>query len=141
MIRELADYERALDKAIATEEGLTATLFGEHPAVFGHLAEDDDGTVVGMALWFLNYSTWWGQHGIHLEDLYVRPSARGGGHGTALLTELARLCVERGYRRLEWQVLTWNTPAIGFYESIGAAPQDEWRTYRLTGDALTALGG
>ncbi|CAM4095936.1 GNAT family N-acetyltransferase [Streptomyces albus] len=140
MIRELADYERASHEARATPEQLREALFGPHPAVHAHLAEGDDGEPVGFAMWFLTFSTWRGVHGIHLEDLYVRPAARGGGHGKALLTELARLCVQRGYARLEWSVLDWNAPAIGFYESLGARPQDEWTVYRLTDDALKALG-
>ncbi|KPC90758.1 GCN5 family acetyltransferase [Streptomyces sp. NRRL F-6602] len=140
MIRELADYERASHEARATPEQLREALFGPHPAVYAHLAEGDDGEPVGFAMWFLTFSTWRGVHGIHLEDLYVRPAARGGGHGKALLTELARLCVQRGYARLEWSVLDWNAPAIGFYESLGARPQDEWTVYRLTDDALKALG-
>lgn len=95
---------------------------------------------MGFALWFLNFSTWRGVHGIYLEDLYVRPTSRGGGHGKALLAELARICVERGYERLEWSVLNWNTPSIDFYESLGARPQDEWTVYRLTDGALAELG-
>ncbi|MEV7128329.1 GNAT family N-acetyltransferase [Streptomyces sp. NPDC093260] len=141
LIRELAEYEKALDEARATPEQLTEALFGERPAAYAHVAEVPGGEVVGFALWFLNFSTWRGVHGIYLEDLYVRPGARGGGHGRALLTELARLCVERGYERLEWSVLNWNRPAIGFYEALGARPQDEWTVYRLTDDALKALGG
>jgi GNAT superfamily N-acetyltransferase len=139
MVRELADYERALSEAKATEQQLHDALFGAHPAVFAHVAEDE-GAVVGFALWFLNFSTWNGTHGIYLEDLYVRPSARGAGHGKALLTELARLCVERGYGRLEWSVLDWNAPSIAFYRSLGALPMDEWTVYRLTGGPLAALG-
>ncbi|MGW7790568.1 N-acetyltransferase family protein [Streptomyces tricolor] len=141
LIRELAAYEKASEEARADEEQLREALFGERPAAFAHLAVDDEsGEPVGFALWFLNFSTWRGVHGIYLEDLYVRPEARGGGHGRALLTELARICVERGYERLEWSVLNWNRPAIGFYESLGARPQDEWTVYRLTDGALAALG-
>ncbi|MGD6744179.1 GNAT family N-acetyltransferase [Streptomyces sp. BH106] len=141
MIRELADYEKALHEARASEEQLREALFGERPAAYAHIAEDaESGEPVGFALWFLNFSTWRGVHGIYLEDLYVRPSARGGGHGKALLTELARLCVERGYERLEWSVLNWNTPSIEFYEAMGARPQDEWTVYRLTDEALKAVG-
>ncbi|WP_354642284.1 GNAT family N-acetyltransferase [Kitasatospora camelliae] len=141
MIRELADYEKALQEARATEEQLRDALFGEHPAVFGLIAEDDDsGETVGFALWFRNFSTWRGTHGIYLEDLYVRPDRRGGGHGKALLAELARICGERGYGRLEWAVLDWNEPSIGFYKSLGAVPMDEWTVYRLSDDALAALG-
>ncbi|MEU2654392.1 GNAT family N-acetyltransferase [Streptomyces sp. NPDC007325] len=140
LIRELAEYEKALDEVRATEEQLREALFGERPAAFAHLAEDGSGEPVGFALWFLSFSTWRGVHGIHLEDLYVRPEARGGGHGKALLTELARICAERGYERLEWSVLNWNRPSIDFYESLGARPQDEWSVYRLTDGALAALG-
>ncbi|MFE5171526.1 GNAT family N-acetyltransferase [Streptomyces sp. NPDC056634] len=141
MVRELADYEKALHEARATEEQLREALFGERPAAFAHIAEDDTtGEPVGFCLWFLNFSTWRGVHGIYLEDLYVRPEARGGGHGKALLTELARICVERGYERLEWSVLDWNEPSINFYKALGAAPQDEWTVYRLTDEALARLG-
>ncbi|MCX5082498.1 GNAT family N-acetyltransferase [Streptomyces sp. NPDC056121] len=141
MVRELADYEKALHEARATEEQLCEALFGERPAAFAHIAEDDTtGEPVGFCLWFLNFSTWRGVHGIYLEDLYVRPEARGGGHGKALLTELARICVERGYERLEWSVLDWNEPSINFYKALGAAPQDEWTVYRLTDEALARLG-
>ncbi|MET7439655.1 N-acetyltransferase family protein [Streptomyces sp. NPDC004082] len=139
MIRELAEYEKAAHEARATEEQLREALFGERPAVFGLVAEEA-GEPVGFALWFLNFSTWRGVHGIYLEDLYVRPEARRGGHGRALLTELARICVERGYERLEWAVLNWNRPAVEFYESLGARPQDEWSVYRLTDESLTRLG-
>ncbi|MGW6157304.1 N-acetyltransferase family protein [Streptomyces sp. NPDC055144] len=141
MVRELADYEKALHEARATEEQLREALFGERPAAFAHIAEDDaTGEPVGFCLWFLNFSTWRGVHGIYLEDLYVRPEVRGGGHGKALLTELARICVERGYERLEWSVLDWNEPSINFYKALGAAPQDEWTVYRLTDEALARLG-
>ncbi|WP_018548395.1 GNAT family N-acetyltransferase [Streptomyces sp. LaPpAH-108] len=140
MVQELAAYEKAADEARATEEQLREALFGERPAAFAHLAVDDTtGEPAGFALWFLNFSTWRGVHGIYLEDLYVRPEARGGGHGRALLTELARICAERGYERLEWSVLDWNTPAIGFYESLGARPQDAWTVYRLTDAPLAEL--
>lgn len=141
LVRDLAAYEKVPDEARATEEQLREALFGERPAAFAHIAEDDtSGEAVGFALWFLNFSTWRGVHGIYLEDLYVRPEARRGGHGKALLTELARICVERGYERLEWAVLDWNEPSINFYKSLGALPQDEWTVYRLTDDALAALG-
>ena len=142
LIRELADYEKVPHEAKATEAQLHEALFGEHPAAHAHIAADDTtGTPVGFALWFLNFSTWRGVHGIYLEDLYVRPTARGTGHGKALLTELARICVDRGYERLEWSVLNWNTPAIAFYESLGARPQNEWTVYRLTDGPLTELAG
>ncbi|GAA1939299.1 GNAT family N-acetyltransferase [Streptomyces durmitorensis] len=143
MVRDLAEYEKALDEARATEEQLREALFGERPAAFAHIAVDDGSgaeEVVGFSLWFLNFSTWRGVHGIYLEDLYVRPEARGGGHGKALLTELARICEERGYERLEWSVLDWNEPSINFYRSLGALPQDGWTVYRLTDGALAELG-
>ncbi|QQM41735.1 GNAT family N-acetyltransferase [Streptomyces liliifuscus] len=140
MVRELAEYEKALEEAGATEEQLREALFGERPAAFAHIAESADGEPVGFALWFLNFSTWRGVHGIYLEDLYVRPQARGGGYGKALLGELARICVERGYERLEWSVLNWNKPSIDFYEALGARPQDEWTVYRLTDGPLAELG-
>ncbi|MFD9065697.1 GNAT family N-acetyltransferase [Kitasatospora purpeofusca] len=141
MIHKLAEYEKAAHEAIATEEQLRAALFGEQPAVFGLIAEDDTtGEPVGFALWFLNFSTWRGSHGIYLEDLYVDPTARGGGHGKALLLELARIAVERGYARVEWSVLDWNRPSIDFYKALGAVPMDGWTVYRLTGEALTAAG-
>ncbi|MEV4556049.1 GNAT family N-acetyltransferase [Kitasatospora sp. NPDC049285] len=140
MIRELAEYEKAVDEARATDEQLHDALFGEHPAVFGLIAEDDAGEPVGFALWFRNFSTWRGTHGVYLEDLYVRPSRRGGGHGKALLTELARICVERGYQRMEWSVLDWNEPSIGFYKSLGAVPMDGWTVFRLTDGPLAELG-
>ncbi|MFJ2213141.1 GNAT family N-acetyltransferase [Streptomyces sp. NPDC101062] len=140
MVRELAEYEKALHEVRTTEEQLHDALFGERPAAFAHLAETEDGEPAGFALWFLNFSTWRGVHGIYLEDLYVRPDRRGGGHGKALLGELARICVERGYERLEWSVLDWNEPSIAFYRSLGALPQDEWTVFRLTDDALHRLG-
>jgi GNAT superfamily N-acetyltransferase len=140
LIHGLAEYERAAHEVRATEAQLHASLFGAQPAVFAHVAEDDGGEVVGFALWFLNFSTWLGRHGIYLEDLYVRPDHRGRGYGKALLTTLARLAVEQGYGRVEWWVLDWNEPAIDFYRSLGATAMDEWTVFRLTGDALGALG-
>ncbi|MFD4833626.1 GNAT family N-acetyltransferase [Streptomyces uncialis] len=140
MVRELAEYEKALHEVRATEEQLRTALFGDHPAAFAHVAQDaETGEAIGFALWFLNFSTWRGVHGIYLEDLYVRPERRGGGHGKALLTELARICVDRGYERLEWSVLDWNKPSIDFYRSLGATPQDEWTVHRLTDTALKSL--
>ncbi len=139
LIRDLAEYEKARENAVATEEDLNGALFGNAPAVFAHVAEHE-GNIVGFALWFLNYSTWTGRHGIYLEDLYVDPRVRGHGLGKALLATLASLCVERGYTRLEWWVLDWNRSAIGFYESVGAVPMSQWTVHRLTGDALTKLG-
>ena len=138
LIRDLAAYERSLHEVTATEQDLAAALLADQPALFAHVAEQD-GRVVGFALWFLNYSTWLGRHGIYLEDLYVMPGSRGRGHARALLAELARICAERGYGRLEWWVLDWNTPARRFYESLGAVAMDEWTVHRLTGPALRAL--
>ncbi|UZJ29664.1 GNAT family N-acetyltransferase [Streptomyces endophytica] len=140
MIGELAAYERVPEAARATEPQLKEALFGSQPAAFALIAEAD-GAPVGFALWFRNFSTWTGTHGVYLEDLYVRPEARGGGHGKALLAALAEICVARGYERFEWSVLDWNEPSIGFYRSIGARPMDEWTVFRLTGEALHNLAG
>jgi GNAT superfamily N-acetyltransferase len=140
MIRELAEYERALEDARATPEQLREALFGAHPAAFALIAEESpDEDPVGFALWFRNFSTWTGTHGIYLEDLYVRPDKRGAGHGRALLAELAGICVERGYERFEWSVLDWNEPSLGFYRSLGAVAMDEWTVHRLSGEPLRAL--
>jgi GNAT superfamily N-acetyltransferase len=145
LVRELADYEKALHEVRLTEEQLTAVLFGDSPALFGHVAVADDGVapgeIVGIALWFLNFSTWRGTHGIYLEDLYVAPQHRGAGLGRELLRTLAAVCVERGYSRLEWSVLDWNTPSIEFYKAAGAIPMDEWTIFRLTDEALTDFAG
>ncbi len=138
LIRDLAEYERALPEVTGTQDDLSRSLFGPEPAVFAHVAEHE-GEVVGFALWFLNYSTWLCQHGIYLEDLYVKPELRGHGLGRALLAELAALCVERGYGRLEWWVLDWNEPALGFYASLGASGMTDWTVHRLTGAPLGAL--
>lgn len=137
-IVELAVYEREPDAVDNTAEALTETLFGAEPRAFCHVVERE-GRIVGIAIWFLTYSTWTGRHGIWLEDLYVDEAQRGLGFGKALISSLAEVCVERGYSRLEWTVLDWNAPSIAFYRSIGAAPMDEWTTQRLTGDALLAL--
>jgi GNAT superfamily N-acetyltransferase len=137
LVHELAAYEKAPHECHLTTEQLHAALFAEQPALFGHVAEVD-GQVVGFTLWFLNFSTWRGVHGIYLEDLYVRPEFRGKGIGKALLAELAAECVRRGYARLEWWVLDWN-PATKFYQALGAVPMDEWTVYRLTDEPLTAL--
>ncbi len=138
LIVELATYERSTDQAKATEEQLRRALLGEHPAVFALVAEVGD-DVVGFALWFLNFSTWEGVHGIYLEDLYVRTEYRGRGLGKALLQSLASIAVTRGYARFEWWVLNWNTPSIEFYQAMGATPMDEWTVFRLSGDALRAV--
>jgi GNAT superfamily N-acetyltransferase len=137
LVHALAEYEREPDACHLTAPQLHSALFGEAPALFGHVAELD-GTVAGFTLWFLNFSTWRGTHGIYLEDLYVREELRGSGLGKALLATLAAECVEQGYQRLEWSVLNWN-PAIGFYRALGASPQDEWTVYRLADDPLRAL--
>ncbi|MDG3013025.1 GNAT family N-acetyltransferase [Speluncibacter jeojiensis] len=144
LIYGLAEYEKLRHECTVTPEQIEAALFGPNPAVFGHVAVEatPDAAreeVVGMALWFLSFSTWDGVHGIYLEDLYVRPDRRGGGHGTALLAALARECVTHGYTRLGWEVLDWNEPSIGFYRSIGARSRDEWTNFRLTGAELAAL--
>ncbi|WP_131737692.1 GNAT family N-acetyltransferase [Actinomadura roseirufa] len=140
LVRDLAEYERSLHEVEATEEHLRDALFAPEPRVHAHVAEHG-GKVVGFALWFLSYSTWTGRHGIYLEDLFVEPDMRGHGYGKALLTELTRIAEERGYARVEWSVLDWNAPAIGFYRALGARPQDEWTVYRLTGDALAEAAG
>jgi GNAT superfamily N-acetyltransferase len=140
LVHELADYEREPDAVEATEPMLHAALFGEQPAASSHVAVLD-GEVVGFALWYVTFSTWKGLPGLWLEDLFVRPAARGSGFGKELLQALAAVCVERGYPRLEWWVLDWNEPARGFYRSLGAVPQDEWTTFRVDGPALRALGG
>jgi GNAT superfamily N-acetyltransferase len=138
LIHELAGSEHAQARVQATEADLSAALFGLRPAVFAHVAEHR-GAVAGFALWFLSYSSWTGRHGIHLEDLYVTPARRRSGVGRALLAELAGICVQRGYTRLEWSVLDWNTPALEFYAALGAAGLDEWTVHRLAGDALHDL--
>jgi GNAT superfamily N-acetyltransferase len=139
LIHELALYEKAPESAQATLAQITGAFFAEHPAVFCEMVEDDSGVVVGLAIWFLNYSTWTGTHGIYLEDLFIRPEARGRGYGKAVLTHLARICIDRGYHRLQWWVLDWNTDAIGFYQGLGAVLMDEWTTMRVTGPALESL--
>jgi GNAT superfamily N-acetyltransferase len=139
-IRLLAEYEESLDQVTGTEEDLRRSLLADEPAVFAHVAEHE-GAIAGFALWFVNFSTWDANHGIYLEDLYVRPDLRRHGYGRALLAELARICTERGYSRLQWAVLDWNSPAIGFYASIGSIPMDEWTVHRLTGPDLLALAG
>ena len=146
LIVGLAVYEREPDAVEGTVEDLREHLFpedGSAAQVFAHVAEVDDGSgwqVAGIAIWFVTFSTWKVRHGLWLEDLFVEPRRRGLGLGRMLLTELARIAVERGYPRFEWWVLDWNTPAHGFYRSLGATPQDEWTVWRLAGDALTALG-
>ena len=139
LIRELATYEREPDAVVVDESMLTEALFTESPVVFATVA-DGDGAVLGMAIYFLNFSTWTGRCGIYLEDLYVRPAHRGRGVGRALLAELARTARARGYARVDWSVLDWNESALAFYRSIGARPMTGWTGYRLDGDALDAFG-
>jgi len=139
-IRELAVYERLEHQVVASEAELGTALFGPRPfaeVVFACL----DGTPVGFALFFHNFSTFLGKPGVYLEDLFVRPEARGVGVGKRLLAWLARTTIERGCARLEWAVLDWNKPSIGFYASLGAVAQDEWTTFRLSGTALQRLAG
>ena len=144
LICELAEYEREPDAVVASAADLARALFDGSdtpsgtPALYAHVAEVDD-IVVGMAVWFLNYSTWRGTHGIYLEDLYVTPEHRHAGIGTALMAELASIAVEHGYQRFEWWVLDWNEPAINVYKRLGAESMDEWTVQRLSGNALRAL--
>lgn len=138
LIVELAIYEKEPDAVKATHTDLDRALFGDRPVAECVLAEQG-GQPVGFALFFTNFSTWTGKPGLYLEDLFVMPAARGSGLGKALLVHLAGLAVSRGYGRFEWSVLDWNTPAIGFYQALGAKPMSEWTVMRVDGDALTAL--
>lgn len=141
MVGELAEYEQAAHEAIATADQFHQALFGPRPAVYAHVVEHagPGRNLGGFALWFLNFSTWLGVHGIYLEDLYVRPALRGSGYGSRLLQALAGECVDNGYGRLDWWVLDWNTPSREFYAAHGAQALTEWVPYRVTGDALRAL--
>ena len=139
-IRELAEYEREPDAAVATEADIQRYVFSEHPLVKVVMA-DWEGQPAGFALWFLNFSTWEGKPGIYLEDLFVRPAFRGHGIGKALLQHLAALAVQEGWTRFVWQVLDWNTPFIEFYEAHGAKVMREWLTCRVSGEALERLAG
>ena len=139
-IRDLAEYERLADRVTATEEQIRRTLFG-NPRFAEVLIAEEDGAPAGFALFFHNYSTFLGQPGIYLEDLFVREAMRGRGIGKALLARLARIARERGCGRVEWAVLDWNAPSIAFYRSIGAISLDDWMIMRLTGKALHALAG
>lgn len=155
LIRELADYERLLGEVDATEDSVHAALFGPAPRVFCDIAEwhdpasgadagqdagaGDAPAVAGFALWFYNFSTFRGRHGIYLEDLFVRPAFRGRGIGRALLAGLAARCAREDLARLEWSVLDWNEPALTFYRTLGARAMEEWVPHRVTGEALTAL--
>jgi GNAT superfamily N-acetyltransferase len=138
LVQELAEYEKEPDAVEATDADLHAALFGPDPVASCHVAELD-GEVVGFALWYRTFSTWTGRPGLWLEDLFVRPAARGTGLGKALLVTLARVCAEQGWTRFEWWVLDWNEPAQGFYRSLGAQEEDDWTTWRLQGDALDRL--
>ena len=131
LIKDLAIYEKAPNEVVATESLLNAALFGPQPHVFAHVVEVDN-RIIGIAIWFLNFSTWQGTHGIYLEDLYIEPEYRGRGYGLALLKYLAKICIERG--------LDWNTPSIEFYKSQGAVPMDEWTVFRVSGEDLNKLG-
>ncbi len=139
LIHDLAVYEKAPNEVEATEKELLETIFSSDPKVFCDLVEVD-GEIAGMAIWFLNYSTWQGKHGIYLEDLFIKPEYRGRGYGKALLKHLAKICDEKGYGRFQWWVLDWNSPAIEFYRSLGAIAMDEWTVYRVSGQALKELG-
>jgi GNAT superfamily N-acetyltransferase len=141
LIRDLALYERALEMAQATPDQIRDSFFSDAPIVFCDLVESDDQEVVGFAVWFLNYSTWTGTHGIFLEDLFIKPEFRSHGYGKALLVHLAQECVLNGYHRLKWSVLDWNQPSIDFYRSLGADALDDWTEFRLTGEALSMLAG
>ena len=139
LIQDLATYEKAPDQVEASEDDLLNTIFAKEPRVFCDLVEVD-GQIAGMAIWFLNYSTWQAKHGIYLEDLYIKPEFRARGYGKALLKHLAQICDREGYGRLQWWVLDWNSPAIEFYKSFGAEAMDEWTVYRTSGQALKDLG-
>jgi GNAT superfamily N-acetyltransferase len=139
LIQDLATYEKAPDQVEASEDDLLNTIFAKEPRVFCDLVEVD-GQIAGMAIWFLNYSTWQAKHGIYLEDLYIKPEFRARGYGKALLKHLAQICDREGYGRLQWWVLDWNSPAIEFYRSFGAEAMDEWTVYRTSGQALKDLG-
>ena len=139
LIQDLATYEKAPEQVEASKDDLLNTIFAKEPRVFCDLVEVD-GQIAGMAIWFLNYSTWQAKHGIYLEDLYIKPEFRARGYGKALLKHLAQICDKEGYGRLQWWVLDWNSPAIEFYRSFGAEAMDEWTVYRTSGLALKNLG-
>lgn len=137
-VKELASYEKAEHEVIATEASIENSIFGEDTSTQALICEKD-GSPIGFAVYFFNYSTWLGKHGLYLEDLYVTSSERGSGAGKALLKHLAKIAVEKGCGRFEWSVLDWNEPAIKFYNSLGAKPKTEWLGYQLTGANLHAL--
>jgi diamine N-acetyltransferase len=138
LIRELAEYEKLLHEVKATEADIAEALFGDNPRLSCDIAEWN-GEPAGFALWFVNFSSFAGKHGIYLEDLFVRPALRGKGIGKALLVHLANECIANGWERLQWAVLDWNTPSIEFYKSLGAGMMDDWTLCRLSGPALQAL--
>ncbi|OKO76787.1 GNAT family N-acetyltransferase [Bradyrhizobium sp. NAS96.2] len=138
LVRELADYEKLLHEVHASEADIAEALFGESPRLFCDIAEWN-GEPAGFAVWFVNFSTFAGRHGIYLEDLFVRPALRGKGIGKALLVHLAKHCLANGWSRLQWAVLDWNAPSIAFYKSLGAEMMDEWTVCRVSGEALSAL--
>jgi diamine N-acetyltransferase len=138
LICELAEYEKLTHEIEATEAGIAAALFSDHPRIYCEIAEWN-GEEVGFAVWFFNFSTFSGRPGIFLEDLFVRPAFRGKGIGKGLLSHLARLCVDNGWSRMQWSVLDWNTPSIDFYKSLGAQMMDEWKLVRINGTALSQL--
>ncbi|OBG29544.1 GNAT family N-acetyltransferase [Mycobacterium sp. 852002-51057_SCH5723018] len=138
MIHALAEFERAADQCTVTETQISTALFDNPPTVYGHVAEVD-GQIGAMALWFVSFSTWDGVAGIYLEDLFVRPGFRRRGLARALLAALARECLAKGYTRVSWAVLNWNSDAVALYDGVGAEPQREWTTYRLSGSRLAEL--
>ena len=138
LIHELAEYEKAPEEAVATAAQLEVALFGDSPKVFCEMVEVD-GAILGCAIWFLNFSTWQGKHGIYLEDLYIRPQYRGLGWGKKLLQHLAAKCVSNDWGRFQWWVLDWNQPSIEFYKALGAVAMDEWTVYRVSGESLNKL--
>ena len=139
-VTELATYEKAANEVVATTSDIKKSLFGASSTAHALICETD-GKPIGFAVYFFNYSTWLGKNGLYLEDLYISPEHRGSGAGKALLKHLARIAVEKKCGRFEWSVLDWNTPAISFYKSIGAKPQNEWVGYRLDGEALVEFAG
>lgn len=142
LVRELADYERLAHEVDATQDQIAAALFGDQPKLFCDIASWQ-GEPVGFAIWFFNFSTFRGRHGLYLEDIFVRPALRGKGIGKALMRHLARHCLDKGLARFEWTVLDWNKPSIEFYRSIGARVLEDWRVCRMSGEALGefAAGG
>ncbi len=139
-VTELATYEKAANQVVATTSDIRASLFGASSTTHALICQAD-AEPIGYAVYFYNYSTWLGKSGLYLEDLYISPEHRGAGAGKAMLKHLAKIAVEKGCGRFEWSVLDWNTPAISFYQSIGAKPQDEWVGYRLAGEALVEFAG